>query len=78
VDELYFAYKEFCEHSGKKSKAKSEFGKQMRTLQGVQRQRGMTERRPYEYSGIAVLPGVLERTPNRYRVPRTRPQIGPR
>jgi P4 family phage/plasmid primase-like protien len=77
VDELYFTYKEFCEQSGKKSKAKSEFGKQMRTLQGVQRQRGTTERRVYEYCGIAIRPGVLDRNPTRYRIPRTRPQIGP-
>ena len=78
VDELYFAYKEFCEHSGKKSKAKSEFGKQMRTLQGVHRRRGTTERRAYEYCGIAILPGVLDRNPTRYQVPRARPRIGPR
>lgn len=60
VDELYTAYRGFCEHGGKMPKAKSEFGKQVAKFAVVSRERvGPASRRYYIYRGIGVLPTVL-------------------
>ena len=75
VDDLYAAYRGFCEAAGKKPKAKSEFGKQMANI-GINRERELrVSRRHYVYRGIGLLPGVLavtEPLTRRYQAPSRR------
>jgi putative DNA primase/helicase len=59
-DDLYKAYRGFCEATGKMPKAKSEFGKQIAKLENVTRRRELSDRRRYYvYTGIDLLPTVL-------------------
>ena len=82
-DDLYLAYRGFCESSGKMPRAKPEFGKQIGRLQGIRRDReSNASRRFYVYVGIGLLPTVLTTSQfnvrgQHYQAP-YRPQPSPR
>ena len=55
TDDLYDAYREFCEAGGRYPKSKTEFGKEVLTLPGVlKRRRGDGMPRKHEYVGLGL------------------------
>lgn len=75
ADDLYVAYRGFCEHIKKMPKAKPELGKQLAKIAGVTRDREGSRRRYYIYRGIHLLPTVLanlakDRLTMQYQPPR--------
>jgi putative DNA primase/helicase len=59
VDEIYAAYRQFCDESGRRPKGKSEFGKQALAVPSVCKVRGNIHgRRTWMYTGLALAPGV--------------------
>ena len=82
-DDLYMAYRGFCDSSGKMPKAKSEFGKQIARLEGVTRRREyLASRRYYIYDGVGLLPTVLGSPQSDWRTrqyqPPYRQELAPR
>lgn len=73
ADDLYSAYRGFCDHSGRMPKARPEFGKQLAKIAGVSRVRTSSVRRYYVYHGIGLLPTVMGTAAQDYRTTQYRP-----
>jgi putative DNA primase/helicase len=52
TNSLYESYKKFCEKNGRKARNSSDFGRQVRSLPGVTKERQSYGQRPYEYRGM--------------------------